>query len=415
MPVYKDPAIPQDGDPVAFESGPLDGVRVLDFTRILSGPYCSLLLSDLGADVIKVERPGTGDDTRHWGPPFLAGPEPISTYFASLNRGKRSITLDLRDDAGQELVTQLAKKVDVVIENFRPGVAEELGLGHKRLAAINPAIVTCSISGYGRSGPYAAFAGTEIVVEAMSGLMEITGPADGDPARFGIAMIDIATGLTAATRITASLLEARASGVGAHVDCSLYASAIASLGTLITSFTATGIEPRRWGSHHPTVAPYGGFPASDGHLVTGVISDARWLAFCDAMEVPELASRAEFATNALRVANRESLERAIAASSIRRPLAHWVERLRGSGLLAAPIRTVGEAVTDPVTRAMDLFVELEGHDGVVSPKLDGVASPGARQRVPKLGEDTDEVVAELAGAAPNRARTAPRSGDGGRA
>lgn len=392
MPVYKHAEMLKSERPL---EGPLADVRVLDFTRILSGPYCTLLLSDLGADVIKVERPGAGDDTRHWGPPFLEGDPPTSTYFASLNRGKRSITVDLRDDAGQQLIADLVTGIDVVVENFRSGVAERLGLGHDRLAEINPAIVTCSISGYGSSGAYAAFAGTEIVVEAMSGLMEITGPPDGEPARFGIAMIDIATGLTAATRIVAALLAARSSGVGSHIECSLYASAVASLGTLVTSFTATGVEPRRWGSHHPTVAPYGGFPAADGHLVTGVISDARWAGFCAAMEAPDLAEHPEYATNALRVANRESLERTIGEITVKQPVAYWVDRLRNAGQLAAPIRTVGEAVTDPVTREMGLLVELEGHEGVLSPKLDGVASEGLRQSVPSLGEHTDSVLSEL--------------------
>lgn len=374
---------------------PLDGVLVLDFTRLLSGPYCSLLLADLGADVIKVERPERGDDTRHWGPPFLDGRESVSTYFASLNRGKRSVVLDLHTRDGREAVGRLAAESDVVIENFRPGVAEDLGLDHARLVGLNPAIVTCGISGYGASGPYADFPGTEIVVEAMSGLMDVTGPSAGDPVRFGIAMIDIATGLTAATRIVAALLAARQTSRGTHIECSLYASALASLGTLITSFTATGVEPRRWGSHHPAIVPYGGYPAADGHLVTGVINDAMWPAFCEAIELPELATRPEYATNAARVANRDALERTIAEQCAHEPVDHWLARLRRAGLLAAPIRGVGEAVVDPATRAMDLFVELDGYPGVLSPRLDGVASGSRTQRVPELGEHTDEVLAEL--------------------
>ena len=372
-------------------------MRVLDFTRILSGPYCALLLSDLGADVIKVERPHGGDETRHWGPPFLDEEARISTYFASLNRGKRSIDIDLASEAGQAMLERLVPAVDVVLENFRPGVAQRFGLDHERLAALQPAIVTCSISGFGRTGPYADLAGTEIVVEAMSGLMEITGPPDGDPVRFGIAMVDIATGLTAASRILAALLAARESGHGAHVDCSLYATALGVLGTLVTSYTATEAEPRRWGSHHPTVVPYGGFPAADGHLITGVVSDARWRAFCDAIERPELAEMERFATNALRVEHRSELERLIADQTRTRPLAHWLARLHAAGLLAAPIRTVGAAIDDPATRAMGLFVELLGHHGVLSPRLDGVPHAGGAQRAPAVGEDRDAVIAELLG------------------
>lgn len=386
------PSTHLDRDPAPC---PLHGVRVLDFTRLLSGPYCSLLLADLGADVIKVERPEHGDDTRHWGPPFLDGRESVSTYFASLNRGKRSVALDLHTRDGREAVGLLAAHSHVLIENFRPGVAEELGLGRSRLVKLNPAIVTCAISGYGASGPYADFPGTEIVVEAMSGLMDVTGPSAGDPVRFGIAMIDIATGLTAATRIVAALLTARETGRGAHIECSLYASALASLGTLITSFTTTGVEPRRWGSHHPTIVPYGGFPAADGHLVTGVINDAMWPAFCEAIELPELATREEYATNAARVAHRDALERTIAEQCARKPVDHWLARLRPAGLLAAPIRGVGEAVVDPATRAMGLFVELEGHPSVLSPRLDGVPSSSGTQHVPELGEHTEEVLADL--------------------
>ncbi|MDW5593027.1 CaiB/BaiF CoA-transferase family protein [Conexibacter stalactiti] len=374
---------------------PLEGVRVLDFTRILSGPYCSLLLSDLGADVIKVERPRVGDDTRHWGPPYLDEEAAVSTYFAALNRGKRSIALDLTDDDDRATLDRLVERVDVVIENFRPEVAEQLGLAHERLAGINPAIVTCSVSGYGRTGPYAGLAGTEIVVEAMSGLMEVTGPADGEPVRMGIAMVDIATGLAAATRIVAALLHARESGVGAPVDVSLYATAIGALGTLVTSYSATGDQPRRWGSHHPTISPYGGFPCADGHLITGVINDARWSVFCSVIELPDLAEREQFATNALRVTHREELESAIAAQTRTRPVEHWVGRLRREGLLAAPIRTVGAAVDDAATRQMGLFVEIDGHPGVVSPRLDGVAHDGAPQTVPRLGEHQQTVLAEL--------------------
>lgn len=382
----------------ATAARPLDGVRVLDFTRILSGPYCSLLLSDLGADVIKVERPGVGDDTRHWGPPFLEGrDDEVSTYFASLNRGKRSIELDLRTDEGRETLDLLVPKVDVVLENFRPDVADALGLAHDRLASINPAIVTCSVSGYGRTGEYSGLAGTEIVVEGMSGLMDITGPADGEPVRMGIAMVDIATGLTASTRIVSALLHARETGEGSAVDCSLYATAVGVLGTLVTSYSATGVQPRRWGSHHPTIAPYGGFPCEDGHLITGVLNDGRWAAFCEALEIPELADRPEFATNRLRVENREALEASVADQTQTNRVEHWLGRLRGAGLLAAPIRKVGDAVDDPVTREMGLFVDLVGQDGVVSPRLDGARHDGGPQAVPALGEHQDAVLAELLG------------------
>lgn len=376
-------------------SSPLHGLRVLDFTRILSGPYCSLLLHDLGAEVIKVEKVGTGDDTRRWGPPFLDEHHGISTYFASLNRGKRSLAVDLRSGEVRQLLHALIPHVDIVLENFRPGVARQLGLEHETLAAENPGIVSCSIAGFASSGPYAELPGTEIVVEAMSGLMDVTGPADGEPVRLGIAMVDIATGLTAATRIVAALLQARTTGRGSHVDCSLYSTAMGVLGTLITSYSATGEEPRRWGSHHPSICPYGGFPTADGRIITGAINDSMWPKFCDALHLGELAWRQELSTNAGRVKHRVEVEGAISRKSATRPTKYWLERLQERGLLQAPIRTVGEAVDDPATADLGLFVDLLGHAGVVSPRLDNVAHSGSAERVPLLGEHTARILREL--------------------
>lgn len=391
----------------SVDSLPLRGVRILDFTRILSGPYCSLLLSDLGADVIKVERSPTGDDTRAWGPPFLNEADGISTYFAALNRGKRSISLDLTTTEDQALIDQLIPKVDVVLQNFRPAVAAKLGLTYERLCALNPAVVSCAISGFGSTALYAGFPGTEIVAEAMSGLMEVTGPKDGDPVRFGIAMVDIATGLTAATRIVAALLQARNTGRGSHVECSLYATALASLGTLITSFSATGEEPRRWGSHHPSIVPYGGFRTADGHLVTGAINDAMWPSLCEALHLEELARRPDLQTNAGRVEHRREVETAIGLRCATRSTSYWLGRLHERGLLGAPIRTVGQAVEDPVTRESDLFVKLEGFPRVTVPRLDSVPAADVVQCVPRLGEHTAEVLAEFLAPAewPNAAQS----------
>jgi crotonobetainyl-CoA:carnitine CoA-transferase CaiB-like acyl-CoA transferase len=390
--------------PDPFERGsdrgtgePLRGVRVLDFTRILSGPYCTLLLSDLGADVIKVERKPHGDDTRLWGPPFLDEERGISTYFAALNRGKRSISLNLRTPGGRQLLEKLISKVDVVLENFRPNVAKNLGLDHASLSTLNPAIVSCSISGFGASGPYAQFPGTEIVVEGMSGLMEVTGPSDGDPVRFGIAMVDIATGLTAATRIIAALLQARSNGQGSRIECSLYGTALAALGTLITGYSATQEEPRRWGSHHPSICPYGGFPTADGHIITGAINDAMWSKLCEALHLNDLAQRPELATNAERVRHRKKVEQAISDQCATRSTSYWLERLRARGLLGAPIRTVGQAVDDPITREIGLFVGLRGYQGVLSPRLDNVPARHSVQSIPRLGVHTTEVLKELLG------------------
>lgn len=380
---------------------PLTGIRVLDFTRILSGPYCSLLLADMGAEVIKVERHDRGDDTRAWGPPFLDGDQTVSTYFGALNRGKKSISLNFRAPTTPEVLLKLCKHADVVIENFRPGVGENLGLSWPALHDSNPAIVFCTISGFGHTGSYSQLPATEIVVEGLSGLMEITGPPDGDPVRFGIAMIDIAAGLTAATRIVASLMHARETGEGAYVDCSLYGAALAAMCTSVAAFSATGEEPQRWGSHHPSIVPYGGFRTADGNLITGVVNDTMWPAFCDAMELDEPAQDERYRTNAGRVKHRAELLEVLNLRCLERPTAQWLERLRERGLLAAPIRTVGQAVGDPATREMGLLVGLEGFPGVYSTTIDGTRALDQEQRVPRLGEHTHEVLAEVAGLSPD--------------
>jgi crotonobetainyl-CoA:carnitine CoA-transferase CaiB-like acyl-CoA transferase len=383
------------GSADATPDRPLAGVRVLDFTRILSGPYCTLLLADLGAEVIKVERPDSGDDTRAWGPPFLT--DDTSAYFAALNRDKRSLAIDLSRPGATPLLHRLLRSVDVVVENFRPGVTERLGLDYPTLATANPRIVVCSISGYGRGNGYAEYAGTEIVVEAMSGLMSVTGNPGGDPVRMGVAMVDIATGLTAATRINAALLEAHHSGRGSHIDCSLYSTAMAVLGTLITSYSVTGQEPRRWGSHHPSIVPYGGFPTADGHIITGVVNDRTWPRFCEALGLQALADRADLKTNAQRVAARDEVESTIGERTRQRNTDHWLAELRARRLLAAPIRSVGQAVHDPATQELGLFTVLDSGQGALSPRLDGRPAKPVAASVPALGSDSVSVVEELLG------------------
>jgi crotonobetainyl-CoA:carnitine CoA-transferase CaiB-like acyl-CoA transferase len=380
--------------PTSLDLSPLAGVRVLDFTRILSGPYCTLLLADMGAEVIKVESQH-GDDTRGWGPPFLDDERTLSAYFGALNRGKKSVVLDLRSSRARDVLRRLCAEVDIVVENFRPGAAERLGLSWPELRGANPALVFCSISGFGQSGAYADLPATEIIVEGMSGLMQITGPEDGEPVRFGIAMTDIATGLTASTRILAALMNARETGVGSHVQCSLYGTALSVLGTSVAAFSASGVEPRRWGSHHPSIVPYGSFPTADGWLITGVVSDTAWPGFCDAFGLESLAHDERFRSNAERVANRGELTETLSRRSLEMPTAHWVERLSSLGLLAAPIRTVGEAVNDPVTQEMGLFVGLDGFPDVLATRTDGTPALVTSEPVPRLGEHTWQVLTEL--------------------
>jgi len=378
---------------------PLHGVRVLDFTRILSGPYCTLLLAELGAEVIKIERPDSGDDTRAWGPPFVDEELGLSSYFSALNGGKASVVLDLNDAADLEAFRALAANSDVVVENFRPGVAEKFGLHFDQLRDVNPRLVTCAISGYGRRGPFASLPGTEIVVEAMSGLMSVTGPRHGEPVRFGIAMTDIATGLTAATRILAGVLQARATGRGSHVDTSLYGTAIGALGTLIAGTSVDGKDPERWGSHHPSIVPYGGFPTNDGAVITGVVNDRTWPSFCEAISRPDLAEDEQLSTNAGRVRNRESLESRISEATRALATEELLGRLRSRGLLAAPIRTVGGMLADDDTRSLGLINESDASPGLLISRVSGIPLPDSAgaPAAPVLGADTARVLRDVAG------------------
>lgn len=376
---------------------PLAGVRVLDFTRILSGPYCTQFLAELGAEIIKIERPGVGDDTRSWGPPFIDDEDRISAYFAALNRGKSSVALDFTDQRGRDLLYRLVTDCHVVIENFRPGVAERYGLDHDTLAGHNPAVVTCAISGFGRSGPYAGYPGTEIVVEGMSGLMSVTGSRHGEPARFGIAMTDIATGLTAAGQIIAALGVARASGVGTHIDTSLYETAVGVLGTLVASVSVSGEVPGRWGSHHPSIVPYGGFPTADGDVITGTVNDRMWPTLCRAIGAEDLLDDPELATNAGRVRQRDRVESAVAAATVGFKTEELTQILLDAGLLAAPIRTVADMVEDPATHELGMFTRTDDYPGLLTSRLTGPGIDSGTGKVPVVGADTRRVLCEHAG------------------
>ncbi|MGE2833285.1 CaiB/BaiF CoA transferase family protein [Mycobacterium sp. SMC-4] len=376
---------------------PLAGVRVLDFTRILSGPYCTQFLAELGAEIIKIERPGVGDDTRSWGPPFIDDEDRISAYFAALNRGKASVAVDFTDPRGRELLHRLVTQCHVVIENFRPGVAERYGLDHDSLAAHNPSVVTCSISGFGRSGPYAGYPGTEIVVEGMSGLMSVTGSRHGEPVRFGIAMTDIATGLTAAGRIIAAVGVARDTGAGTHIDTSLYETAVGVLGTLVASVSVSGEVPGRWGSHHPSIVPYGGFPTADGDVITGTVNDRMWPTLCKTIGADELLDDPDLNTNAGRVRQRDRVESAIAKATSQFKTDELTAKLLDAGLLGAPIRTVADMVDDPATHELGIFNRTEEYPGLLTSRLTGPGIDSGTGKVPEVGADTCRVLARHAG------------------
>jgi crotonobetainyl-CoA:carnitine CoA-transferase CaiB-like acyl-CoA transferase len=369
----------------------LSGITVLEFSRVLAGPWCGMMLADLGAEVIKVEDFG-GDDTRGLGPPFKDG---LSAYFACCNRNKRSIALDLRNPASRPLVEALVSSADVVIENYRTGTAEALGLGHEALAGINPRLVYCSISGYGREGPGAQRPGYDFVVQAEAGLMSITGPADGEPSKVGVAVADLATGQNAAIAILAALRERDASGGGQRIGVSLFDTQLSWLANVGSNVLFTGEEAPRYGNAHASIVPYQAFAASDARFVLAVASEKLWRAACRALERPDWAEHPDYRDNASRVRNRESLCEALAALFAARPAAHWLELFARAGVPAAPINGVRDALHDPLAQARGLVIELGGVPMVASP-LQLSRTPVAYQLPPpRLGEHSDEIAARF--------------------
>ncbi|MEV5709723.1 CaiB/BaiF CoA-transferase family protein [Actinoallomurus sp. NPDC052274] len=377
--------------------GALAGVRVLELSRILSGPFAGMILADLGADVIKVEDTRKGDDTRQWGPPFQGDD---ATYFLSINRNKRSISVDLKTDKGREAVQRLADRADVVLENFRPGTAARLGFGYEELSARNPALVYASISGFGQTGPYAERAGYDLIAQAMSGIMSVTGEADGPPVRMGTSAADLGAGMYAVIGILAALHARRFTGRGQHIDISLLDGQISWLTYVAGNHFATGETPRRYGSAHPSIVPYQALPTADGHLMVAIGNDGLWRRFATAVGRGDLAEDPRFATNADRVHHREELLGLLRAALSFRTSAEWAEVLTEAGVPAGPINTVPEALAHPQVRARDMVVDVD-HPGagrlrmVGSPLKLSAHPPVVHSAPPGLGEHTDEVLAEL--------------------
>ncbi|MDI3298106.1 MAG: CoA transferase [Bacillota bacterium] len=375
---------------------PLEGVRVLDFSRILSGPYCSMMLADWGADVIKVERPGSGDDTRQWGPPFLGGE---SAYFLSVNRNKRSLAVDLATAEGRRVVYRIAETADVVIENFRPGTADRLGIGYRQLRQFNPRLVYCSISGFGQTGPDRDRPGFDAVAQAMSGMMSITGEPDGEPTKHGMSIADLTAGMWAAFAIVAALYERERSGEGQYLDVSLLDGQIAWLTYVAGAYFATGRNPSRLGSAHPNIVPYQPFATADGHIMVAVGNDRLWRSFCEALGLPELAGDPRFATNPARVEHRSELIPLLAARLATRSSAEWTEALDRAGVPCGPILTVGEALSHPQVAAREMVVEMD-HPTAGRIRTTGLPvkfsrTPGRiASPPPLLGQQTLEILRE---------------------
>ncbi len=375
--------------------GPLAGLRVLDLARHLAGPYCGMLLGDLGAEVIKVERPGTGDETRQWGPPFVGGE---SAYYLCANRNKKSLTLNLKSPRGREIAGQLVANADVLIENFGTGGATALGLSYEELGVRNPRLVYCSISGFGHTGPDRQLGGYDLLIQARGGLMSITGEPDGEPLKVGVAITDLLTGLFAANAVQASLIERHASGAGQHLDIALFDSQIASLANIGSNHLCSGQVPQRWGNAHPSIVPYQAFRAADGYFVLAIGNDEQWQRFCAAAGVPEWSRDPRFAANPRRVEHRQELLGLLEVLLLERTVADWVRSCADAGVPAGPVNTIDQVFAEPQTLARNMLVELP-HPTAGSVRLAGTPlklsrTPAAVRRPPPLlGQHTEELLA----------------------
>lgn len=377
--------------------GPLSGIVVADFSRVLSGPYCTMLLADMGARVVKIEQPDKGDDTRGWGPPFINGE---SAYFLSINRNKESLTLDLKRPESREVVDRLVAGADVVVENFRPGTMARMGLGYDTLAARHPRLVYCSISGFGQTGPKRDRPGYDAVVQAEGGLMSITGDADGPPYRLGVAISDIVAGIFAAHGAVLALFARERTGRGQLVDVGMLDATAALLTYQAGIYFATGSSPARMGNRHPTIVPYETFSASDGEFVIAVGNDELWRRFCATAGLEPLAEDARFATNRDRVTNYDALRPLLAARLRERPRAEWLDALTRAGVPCGSVRAIGEVLADPQLEAREMIARFE-HAAAGALRALGVpiklsSTPGAvRTPPPRLGEHTDAILREL--------------------
>ena len=387
-----------------MRSAALSHLRVLDLSRVLAGPWATQALADLGAEVIKVERPGTGDETRGWGPPWLRGAGDgarESAYFASTNRGKRSVTIDLSRPEGQALVRRLAARADVLVENHKVGALARRGLGYEDLAALNPRLVYCSISGFGQSGPYRDRPGYDFLVQAMGGLMSITGEPGGPPMKVGVALTDLLTGMYAATAVLAALAERDRSGRGQHVDLALLDVQVAALANQAEAFLVTGRSPGRLGNAHPSIVPYQAFRASDGHVVVAVGNDGQFARLAEVVGRPELAADARFATNAARVEHREELVAVLASALATRTTDEWVRALDAADVPAGPINDLAQVFDDPQVRHRGLRIDLPRAGGdpvpVVASPIRLSRTPVEHRPPPRLGEHTREVLVEVLG------------------
>ena len=375
----------------------LDGIKVLDLSRALAGPYCTMMLADMGAEVIKVEMPGTGDDSRSWGPPFVEGE---SAYFMSINRNKKSIALDMKGDKAIEIITKLIRQSDVLVENFRPGAMERLGLSYEQVKVMNPRLVYCSISGFGQDGPYRLLPGFDQVLQGMGGLMSITGEPEGPPVKVGVAIADISGGMFAAYGIVVALFNREKTGRGQIVDISLLDSQVAWLTYRAGAYFTSGEIPKPVGSGHPVIVPYQAFKAKDVYINIAVGNDQLWGKFCKAVGLEGIMNNPRFATNAKRVENRDEVVKAVSDLIATRKGEEWLKILTDAGVPCGPIYTVDKIFADPQVIHRQMMVELD-HPRAGTIKVTGIPvklsdTPGEVKTAPPfLGQHTQEVLGGL--------------------
>lgn len=382
-----------------MHDGALNDIRILDLSRVLAGPYCTMLLGDYGAEVIKIEARGRGDDTRQWGPPWVEGE---SAYFLSVNRNKRSLTLDLKNPAGRAVLIDLARKSDVLVENFKVGTMDRLSLSYEELKAVNPRLIYCSISGYGQDGPYRDRPGYDFVIQAEGGIMSITGPEEGEPHKVGVAIVDITAGLFASSAILAALHHRERTGEGQYIDVALLDSQVAWLANVAQNYLSTKETPKRHGNAHPNIVPYEVFPTSDGHLAVGIGNDRQYERFCRLAGCEELWEDERFQTNPGRVEHRVELISKLREVFVRRGSGQWLELLKNEKIPSAPINDIGTVLNDPQVRARGMVETVRhwktGEIDLVGPVAKLSETPAVIQSPPPiLGEHNEQVLAEILG------------------
>lgn len=380
-------------------TGALSNLLVVDLTRVLAGPYGTMMMGDLGAHVIKIEQPGRGDETRQWGPPFTSDGE--SAYYLCVNRNKQSMTLNLKSAAGRQILRDLVRQADILVENFKVGTMESLGLGYDALRALNPGLIYCAITGYGQNGPYKDRPGYDTVIQAQGGIMSVTGPVDGEPFKVGVAILDITAGMYATIAILAALNHRKQTGEGQYIDIALFDAQLGWLANVASAYLISGKPPKRYGNAHATIVPYQSMPTADGWLMLAVGNDGQFAALCNALGRPELSGDARFATNPARVMNRETLIALLEPIFRSRPTRDWIEELTQVDVPCGPVNDIPAALADPQAQARTMVQTVEHPSGAIKlvgpvPKLS--ATPAQIYSAPPLlGQHTDQILRERLG------------------